>query len=282
MRKQDGVGRLTLAVVVAMAFLTTTVYADKTHSLNKKANRLYEKGMFQEALKMYEDALLEAPGDEKLKMNKGSALYQLGNFEGAEQSFSGALSLKDEKARADLHYNLGNTLYRQGEKMMMSGGQGAQEKFKAALENYIKALDIRPNDRDAKWNVQLTQARLEQLKNQQQNQDKDQKKKDQQNKDNQNQDQQDKQDQQDQNQDKQNQQDKKDQNQQDQRDQSKDPNDQKKDQQPQPQPQDQSKEQQSKDQAKQLIEQFADDDDQLNKPRRIIRAVEGKKPEKNW
>jgi Fe2+ transport system protein B len=58
-------------------------------------------------------------------------------------------------------------MYMQADRMASQGDSKATDKYKAALENYIKSLDIRPSDKDAKWNVQLTQKRIKQVQQQQ-------------------------------------------------------------------------------------------------------------------
>jgi Ca-activated chloride channel family protein len=252
------------------------LFADKTYSANKKANKLYNQGNYEKSLEQYDQALLESPGDSRLKMNKGSALYKLNDFGKAEESYHEAEEVKDPKARADLHYNLGNALYRQGESMEMHGNQQASEKYKAAVQEYIKALDFRPSDKDSKWNLQLTQLKIKNLENQQQNQQN----KDQQGKDQQNQQDQDKQNRkQDKNSDK----DKQDQDRQgqkqDQPDKNKDTGEKEK---PQPQPSQQQDPQMEKKEAERLIEQFADDEDKLNKPPRKAGVAKTVAPEKDW
>jgi tetratricopeptide (TPR) repeat protein len=159
-----------LFIVVCLA---AAAFGDKTYSQNKRANRLFDKGKYEEALKIYDDAILEAPADQKLKMNKGSALYRLNQFDKAEEAYNSAQDIKDKNALADLCFNRGNALFREGQQQMQQGGQGAQEKLKGALDNYIKTLDLRSTDRDAKWNLQLTQELIKRAQ-QQQNKDKNQ------------------------------------------------------------------------------------------------------------
>lgn len=264
--------------------------ADEVYSKNKKGNEQYKKGNYEEALKQYGDALLLAPGDKALKMNRGSALYRLGNYGEAENEYNGALSLEDKKKLAEAHYNMGNIQFRLGEELARSGGQGATEKYKSALEHYIKALDLQPHDKDTKWNIELAQRRIKQQEqqqqqnkqnkqdkdekknqNKQQEQDKkeqqDQEKKDQENKQEQNKQDQDKKDHDQKKQDEQNQN----------QDQSKQNQDQK---QPQPQP---NKDDMKKEEARRIIMQFADDADTLNKPpKQKGLLMKMKKPEKDW
>ena len=263
--------------VIMMLLIALSTFADKTHDKNKKANKLYEKGKYAEALSLYEEALVEDPDEKKLSMNKGSAQFRLDDFNSAEESYKNALTVGDTKARADLHYNMGNVYNMQGDQMLQTGNQQAMEKFKAARDSYIKSLDLRPHDKDAKWNLQLTQMKIKELEKQQQQQqdNKDQNKQDQ-NKQNQDQ-KQDKKDQQ--QQDKQDQQ-KKEQEKKDQQQQQK-PEDQQQEQKPKPKPQ-KSEEDMKKEEAMRLLQQYADDDKELNKPQKKMRALMGKKPEKDW
>ena len=269
---------------------TATTHADEVYRKNSKGNDLYRQGKFDEALKQYEDAQLVAPSDTLLKMNRGSTLYRLGRFEEAESTYTGATAIKNKRAQADAHYNLGNILFKEGDRLMQSNGQGADEKYKAALQNYIAALDQRPGDKDAKWNVELTQKRIMQAQQQKQNQDKNQKDNKDQNKKDQNKQDQNKQDQ-----------NKKDQNKQDQnkedqnkKDQDKNKQDQDKNKQNQDQNRNQEnqkqhqqgadkKEAMKKDEAKRIIAQFADDADSLNKPpKKKAAGSMNRKPEKDW
>jgi tetratricopeptide (TPR) repeat protein len=248
--------------------------ADQTYTKNSKANRLYKQGKYDEAQKLYDDALLETPGNRKLSMNKGSSLHKLGEYDKAAENYENALSIEDTKARADCHYNLGNTLFHQAQELEAGGNPAAAEKYKAAYENYIKALDIRPKDMDTKWNLQLAYQRMQQLENQQKQQN------DRQNKDQEKQDQQKGQDKQNNQDDKDNQDKQKQEDQQQQQSQQQDKQDRKE--RAQPQPQEQQKENLEKKEAERLLMQFSDDADELNKPRKTIHAVEGGRPEKDW
>jgi flagellar biosynthesis GTPase FlhF len=195
--------------------------------------------------------------------------------------------IKDKKALSALYYNLGNSLYMQGEQLSAQNNQQAMDKYKGALESYIKSLDAQPSDRDAKRNVQLVQKKIKQMQQQQQQQQNN--KDNKQNKDNKNQnDQKNRDDQEKKNQDQnkqdqnknqqnKNQQEKNNQQQNQQQDQNK--NDQQK---PEPTPQQQKQEDMKKDQAKRLIEQFSDDDKELNKKPQKIGIAGEKKVEKDW
>ncbi|MDR0305805.1 MAG: tetratricopeptide repeat protein [Chitinispirillales bacterium] len=266
--------RKALCLITVLA-LFAPICADEVRKLNKKANRLYGQGKYEEALKLYEDALLLDPSDNKLKMNRGSTLYRLKNMEEAENSYLGSLSQTDKNTLADAHYNLGNILYGQGQQFETSGDPGAREKYSQAVENYIQTLKLRPNDADAKWNLQLAHQKVDLLENQDQdekNDKKDEQDKNQDNKqgdkndnrDEKNNDQQNKDDKEQQNQDKENQ-DKENQQEQNQQEQN---------------GQEQTEQDMKKEEAERLIELYADDADTLSKPQ--FKRGKVRQPEKDW
>jgi Ca-activated chloride channel family protein len=270
-------GLLAAALLLA---LCSTATADRVYEQNKRANRLYDQGKYEEALKLYDDALVESPDEHKLRINKGSAQYQLEQYRDAIESYGGALTLKDKMALADLHYNRGNAYFQQGAQLASQGNQAAMQSFQAALQDYIRTLDVRPGDIDAKWNLQLTQRMIEELKKnppeKQQNKDQQNNEQDQNQQSQQQdsgQDQQQKQDSRQQKEDQQQEQEKQQQAGQDRKEQDRaEP--------PQPQP-GEPKEDMDKQEAARLIQQFADDADELNKPRKLGIA-QGARPEKDW
>jgi Ca-activated chloride channel family protein len=249
----------------------TRISADEVYSKTEAANRLYKQGRYEEALKLYEDALLLSPADPKLKMNKGSALYQLGDFDNAEKNYEGALSAKEKKERATAHYNMGNILFRKGEMLQRQGDMKAQERYKGALDHYTQTLNLQPSDFDAKWNLQLAYQRIKQMEQQKQQQQDNKDKKDKNNQQKQNQQQQ-------QNDQKQQDQQQKDEQQQDQQQQQQNQQDKKEQQQPQ---QEQDKEDMKKEEAARLIELYADDADSLNKPPKKGVGKQ-QQPERDW
>jgi len=265
----------TVWMIIAVAFFSS-VNADEAGAKNRKANKLYSKGQYEEALKLYDDALLLDPSNGKLKMNKGSALYRLEELDEAEKSYQDALASQlNKRTAADAHYNLGNIQYRQAEKLESAGdAASARKKYSGALESYISTLKLRPKDADAKWNLQLARQKIDLMKeqqdrNQDENKDQDKQQGDQnQQKDNQQGDKDDKKDQKDK--DPQDNKDQSDNNDQDNKDQQGQDN-----QQPRPDKGDQKKEE-----AERLIEQYADDADTLNKPK--LQRARVRQPEKDW
>jgi len=260
----------TFICIILGAALFAPICANEVRKLNKKANKLYSQGKYEEALKLYEEAALLDPSDNKLKMNRGSALYRLGNMEEAESSYIGSLSQTDKKTLADAHYNLGNILYRQGEHLVKDGDfSTARTKYSQALENYVQTLKLRPNDNDAKWNLQLTHRKVEQLENTQCENP--------QNNENNKDDNDDKDNKQNQQNDKNENQDKSDKDDKSQQDEKQDEN--KNEQQNEQKSQEEREQDLKREEAQKLIELYADDADTLSKPKQNRRV---KQPEKDW
>jgi len=260
----------TLVCIILGAALFAPICADEVRKLNRKANKLYSQGKYDEALKLYEDALLLDPADNKLKMNRGSALYRLNNMDEAESSYIGSLSQTDKKTLADAHYNLGNILYSQGEHLVRDGDfSTARTKYSQALENYVQTLKIRPDDKDAKWNLQLAHNKVNLLENTEceNPQNNENNKDDKDDKDNKQEQQNDKNDK-DENQDK---------NDRDQQDEKQDEN--KNEQQNEQKTQEEREQDLKREEAERLIELYADDADTLSKPKQNRRV---KQPEKDW
>jgi Ca-activated chloride channel family protein len=145
----------------------------------------YEQGDYQSARTAFEQRLQMEPDSPSLQLNAGTAAYRLKDYGKASEYFSRAMLAEDPALRSSAEFNLGNTLFRQGE------GQEDKEKkitdWKDAIAKYEDALKTRPDYAEAKENKERVEELLKQLEQEQPQQDQ---KKDQQNKDQQKQDQQ--------------------------------------------------------------------------------------------
>ena len=102
----------------------------------------YETGLFDEALEGFVDLQVERPDDPEVALNVGSAHYQMRNFSEADRTFSRALMAQDPSVREQALYNLGNSAFRQG-------------RLQEAVELYKAALELDPDDEDAKFNLEF-------------------------------------------------------------------------------------------------------------------------------
>lgn len=229
--------KATILVSVLMMVAFGVARADSFNGMVKKGNRAFTDSDYTKALEFYRQAEAERPETPELQYNIGSALYKEGKYEEAVDKLEKSFVTGDIKNEAKGHYNLGNVYYRTGD-------------YQKAIASYQKALELVPDDIDAKYNLELARKMLkEQLKPQQQ-------------KDNNQQQQQQKQDQQQ----KQVQQDKQDQQKQ------QDQEQQQQQQQNQQKPQQMDKNEMSKEDAERILNALKDDEKDLQKD---VRRMEG-------
>ncbi|MFQ5499324.1 MAG: tetratricopeptide repeat protein [Candidatus Zixiibacteriota bacterium] len=240
--------------VVVVLLVGTSVAASDYVDFVKKGNQALKSGDHKGALESYHAAEIELPESPELEYNMAGALHVGGAFEEAVEKYTKALNSPDPDIQAQSSFNLGNTYYR-------------MQDYQKAIASYQQALEMSPDDIDAKFNLELARKMLkEQMKPQQQEQDQKQQQEEQQ------------QEQQEQPQD----QDEKDDQQQDQNtdQQNKDENKQNNDKQEQSQKQ-QSKQEMSKEDAERILNALRDDEQDVQKKIRRAR-VSGSYSGKDW
>jgi Ca-activated chloride channel homolog len=132
----------------------------------------YKKGDFAAAAKEYAAAAQQNPQKPVLAFNAGTAAYRAGQFPEAAKAFQQSISRapsNDPKRLAeqqDAYYNLGNTLYRDGQKSETSAPQQAIDTWTQAVKAYDTALQLRAGDVDSKYNRDFVQRKIDALKQQ--------------------------------------------------------------------------------------------------------------------
>lgn len=158
-------------VVIALTLVLTVIWpgrpslaitlTDKMHSSISKGNQHYDKGEHEQALNEYRRAREQDSTNVVPQFNAGDALYKMGKFQESAQHFLGAASSSTDSVSAMSYYNLGNTAFNAGD-------------LQAAVEAYKRSLLIKPDDQDAKYNLEYALRMLKQQE-QQQNDQQDQK-----------------------------------------------------------------------------------------------------------
>ncbi|MGD0490950.1 MAG: VWA domain-containing protein [Steroidobacteraceae bacterium] len=161
------------AAAIALAVLGP---AGSAHASPATAATAYQRGDFAQAQHDYSAAAARDPAQPILKFDAGTAAYKAGDFPGAAREFQASLgaaksgSAERLAQQQDAYYNLGNTLYRQGQKTEKSDAQRTIETWTGAVKAYDAALQLRADDADSKFNRDLVKRKLEQIKKQQQSQ----------------------------------------------------------------------------------------------------------------
>ncbi|MEO6845823.1 MAG: VWA domain-containing protein [Chthoniobacterales bacterium] len=176
----------TKQATIALLFLITASSYGQINSGIKK----YNAEDYKAALHDFERDLARNNNNAAIQFDAGVAAYKIGSYDKAMGYFTKAMLANDQKLRNDAEYNLGNTLTRKSEAAKEKDQKVAN--WKDAIQHYGEVLKHEPANTNAKFNKELVEKMLKDLKKQQPPPPKDQQNKDQQNKDQQNKDQQNK------------------------------------------------------------------------------------------
>lgn len=138
--------------------------ADDFASRNNQGNKLVKEGKLDEALQTYQETAVEHPNKPELDYNMANVYHMKGEFDTAATEYQDALASTTTPVAPEAYYNLGNTLFRMGQ-------------YGPAAEAYKKSLIENPDDREAKFNLELALKRLEADSTQQQKKKQDQEQK---------------------------------------------------------------------------------------------------------
>jgi Ca-activated chloride channel family protein len=134
------------------------------------AERAYREGKFQKSAEEYERALARSPGSAKLQFNLGAAAYKSGDFAKAGGALDRALHTDRLDLQQNGYYDLGNTLFRMGQKTVEKQPEQTIEQWKKSIGSYESAIKLNPKDADAIYNRDFVKRKLEELERQQKQQ----------------------------------------------------------------------------------------------------------------
>lgn len=146
----------------------------------QSAEQAYQQGDFAKAQQEYAETAAKQPASAELHFNAGSAAYKAGDYAQAATGFQQSLNTDEVPVQHDAYYNLGNTQYRLGQKTEKENPQETIKTWEEAVKSYDAALQIAPEDAEAKHNRDLVQKKIDELKKQEEQKKQDQKKQDQQ------------------------------------------------------------------------------------------------------
>ncbi len=130
------------------------LHGEPLSSKTEKGSSLYQEERYDEAMKAFVDAQIESPEEPKLKYNLANTHYKMNSYEEAVKNYQDvAATAQDIQLEEKSLYNIGNALYRQG-------------KLEEAIEYYKKALELDPDDQDAKYNLEFVREEIKRRLNQ--------------------------------------------------------------------------------------------------------------------
>jgi len=144
-----------LFCALLVGLFTPSASADTLTGKVRAGNSLYHEQKYQEALKKYQQAQVDAPSDQRVMFNLGNAQYKLEDYENSLSEYLKSADSEDPMMRAQSLYNAGNALYRMG-------------KLEEAVKKYEKALEYNPDDQDAKYNLEFVRQEIRRRMNEQQ------------------------------------------------------------------------------------------------------------------
>ncbi len=124
--------------------------------LVKEGNKLLAEGKYEAALAVYDKAAAELPDSPVVAYNRGLALYRLGRFDKAERVMQDALKSGNPELEAKAKYNLGRCAH-ESAITRKDSLQEAVNEVSRAIRFYQDALQLAPDDPDAKTNLDLAE-----------------------------------------------------------------------------------------------------------------------------
>ena len=158
-----GVQTASLALML-MAFL---LVSQNAYASPRSAEKAYNRGEYSLAAKEYKAAAKKAPDKAQLQFNLGAATYKEKKYKEALVAFQTAMKVQEIPLQNKAYYNMGNTLYRQGEETEKSKPQDTIKHWEESIKAYEGALKLDPNDQDARFNQEYVKKKLEALKKKQ-------------------------------------------------------------------------------------------------------------------
>ncbi len=133
---------------IIILFLSVNILFADDEGLNN-----YKNKKFKEAKEYYEQILAARENDAAANLGLGASQYQLGDIPNAAKSFENALKSENPNIQDRAYYNLGNALYN-------------QQRMEESIAFYRKALELDPDDNDAKFNYELAKYIVQQQQEQ--------------------------------------------------------------------------------------------------------------------
>ena len=148
---------LALGAVAAVLLLGGFTFPGTVQRLWRKADRAVARKDYPTAVQLYEQAQQLRPQEWALRYNAAVAAGMGDQHDKAVTGLQAVAKDGPEELKEPAEYNIGNCFLAQG-------------KSKEAVEHYKRALYLKPDDANAKWNLELAKRQQQKQKQEQQKQ----------------------------------------------------------------------------------------------------------------
>jgi len=144
---------------VGLVLLLTAFMAGRAQATPEEALQAYTAKNYTNAMAMYERLAEENTNDLRLVFNAGTAAYRATNYEAAVKDFKSVTLSPDLKLQQAAYYNLGNTIYRQGQ--AAKDLDEMEKTWGEAAKAYARAVELNHSDTNAVENLGFVKAEID-------------------------------------------------------------------------------------------------------------------------
>jgi Ca-activated chloride channel family protein len=155
-----------MAAVVLGVWLCAAApaWADSARVTVRQGNELYRGEKYPDAIKRYDEALVDQPGAIEPKFNKANSCYKLDDLPAAIDLYQQvAAETKDMQMVARAKYNLGDCFFQRGSKQRDSDLQKAVDDMKSSISCWRQVLDIDPKNEKAARNIEAARLTIKDI-----------------------------------------------------------------------------------------------------------------------
>jgi Ca-activated chloride channel homolog len=151
-------------VWLCVAVATGPASAESGRQAVRQGNELYADGNYADAIKRYDEALVDQPGAIQPKFNKANSYYKLDDLGQAIDLYQQvATESKDMQMVAKAKYNLGDCFFQRGSKQKDSDLQEAVDDMKSSISCWRQVLDIDPKNEKAARNIEVARLTIKDI-----------------------------------------------------------------------------------------------------------------------
>jgi tetratricopeptide (TPR) repeat protein len=136
------------------------LFADDSVTIVNQANNLYRQKKFDQAIKLYNQAQIKSPDSAEINYNIGIAWFKKEDYNAAISFLEKATASKDKILESKANFNIANAKYKLGRLKENTGLKETISLLRQSLDYYKRAIELDPQDQDAKINHELVEKEL--------------------------------------------------------------------------------------------------------------------------